>query len=201
MKPRDIAILTLGAVLGLAVITPLSRSQSPAETMRPERDQWRKEIYQQIKRLNEQAERDGIEAWEETRRQAVGATPAQWRVIRPRLEVVEALISDVHTRIWPQISYSTTETPVRVTKCEWRWARSADETPGEALTPGATTCETLLEMLSNEQTPTVEIWEQVELLRGQRKRAADQVPDAQEELRKVLTVRQEAALMVQGWLQ
>lgn len=212
MKPRDITIVTLGAILCLTAIAPLSHSQSPnqesIEAMRRERnqrrrerrEQWQEEIYQQIKRLNEQAECDGIKAWEETRRQAVGAAPAQWRVIKPRLDALEALIFDAHARIRPQISYSTTETPGRVTNCQWRWARSAEERPDAVRTPTETTCETLLEMLSNEQAPIDEIWEQVEVLRRQRKQEAGQMPDAREELRKVLTLRQEAALMVQGRL-
>ena len=222
MKPRDIAIVTLGAILCLTAMAPLSRSQSPrqqkshdvldpnlwkdfpdqeaVEAMRRQRDQWRKERDQQIKRMNEQAERDRRRVLDETWRQAIGAAPAQWRIIKPRLETLEGLMSDVYTRIRPQISYSTTETPGRVTNCQWRWARSAEERPDAVQTLTETTCETLLELLSNEQAPIDEIWGQVEVLRDQRKQAAEQVPDAQVELRKVLTLRQEAAATARAWL-
>ena len=215
MKWRHI-ILMLATALALAVVTPVSRSQSSAppepnqaaiEAMRQaghlERRarlvQWRQEMYQRRQQFREQAERDHLEAWDQTQRRAFGATPAQWRVLKPKLDALNALTSDAYARIRPTVSFGITETPGRVSHCQWRWARSAEKRSDAVLTETETTCETLLGMLSNEQTPIETIWEQVEQLRRQRKQAADEAEAARAKLREILPLRQEAALMVLDW--
>jgi len=226
MKLQGIALLTLGAILGLTTITPLSRSQSPSpqkpsavldanmekraaaqewmERKRREWEQrrrkWQQEHLQRIKQQKAQMEADRPRALDEAYRRAVGATPAQWRVIKPRLEAVRALQADAYARIWPAISSGGIGTSGLITDCGWNWNRPGNKRPGEALSPAEVTCETLRETLSDEQTPIETIWEQVELLRRQRRLAAEQMPDAQAELRKVLTLRQEAAATARAWL-
>ncbi|UCD49167.1 MAG: hypothetical protein JSW27_16740 [Phycisphaerales bacterium] len=226
MRLPHITVVTLGAILYLAVMAPLSRSQPPnrqlpregldpntgkratvqewMERNRRERRQrlekWKKEQLQQIKQQKAQMEADRPRAMDEAYRRAVGATPAQWRVVKPRLEAVRALQADAYARLWPAISSGGVGTSGFITDCGWNWNRPGNKRPGEALSSAETTCETLCEMLSDEQTPVEKIWAQVELLRRQRRLAAEQVPDAQAELRKVLTLRQEAAATAHAWL-
>ena len=226
MRLRNITIVTLAAILCLTVIAPLSRSQPPSpqkpravldpniqkraavqewrERNRRERRQrvekWQKEQLQQIKQRRAQMEADRPRAMDEAFRRAVGATATQWRVIKPRLETVRALQADAYARLWPAISSSGVGTSGFITDCGWNWNRPGNKRPGEALSSAEATCETLGEMLSDEQRPVEKIWEQVELLRRQRRLAAEQVPDAQAELRKVLTLRQEAAATARAWL-
>lgn len=223
MKPREIAIVILASLLCLTIIAPLSHSQSPSvrkshdgldpnqgqrataqewmEKNRREWEQrrrtWEKEQLQQIKQMKTQMEADRPRAMNEAFRQAIGATRTQWRVIKPRLEAVRVLQADAYASLCPMVSFQTSKP---ITNCGWNWNRPGDKRPGEALSSAEATCETLREMLADEQTPVAEIWEQVELLRQQRTLATEQLPDAQVELRKVLTLRQEATATAHAWL-
>ncbi len=202
---------TMGLVLCLTGIVPLSHSQSqqsrtPAEQnmneiIRRQQEQMDRLVTQQMTQLKEQAKREAHRAVDESRRQSIGATPSQWRSIRPRLLAVESLHEEMRARLRPQVSYGLSSDPQPVTNCEWTWKPLVDREPNEPLTAAETTCRRLRDMLGDEQTPIELIWEQVELLRAQRKAAADQTPDAEEALRRVATLRQEAALMAHGWLQ
>ena len=223
MKPRDIAIGTLASLLCLAIIAPLSHSQSPSvrkshdgldpnqgqqaaaqewmEKNRREREQrrkkWHKEQLQEVKQMKTEMEADRPRAMNEAFRRAVGATATQWRVIKPRLEAVRALQADAYTSLCPTVSFGTSKP---ITNCGWNWNRPGNKRPGEALSSAEATCETLREMLADEQTSIEKIWEQVELLRRQRTLATEQLPDAQVELRKVLILRQEATATAHAWL-
>jgi Spy/CpxP family protein refolding chaperone len=82
----------------------------------------------------------------------------------------------------------------------WKWSRpSARESPN-GLSKAETACEELLDVLEDEQASLEEIEQKVEALRRLRSEAARQVPEAQQELRKVLTLDQEATLVLMGWL-
>lgn len=200
-----------GTVLCVMVVAPLSQSQSQPprtsaeqnmnEIMQRQQEQMDRLMLRQMAQLKERAKREAHRAVDESRRQSCGATPSQWRSIRPRLLAVESLHEQMRARLRPQVSYGLSSGPQPVTNCEWTWKPLVDREPNEPLTAAETTCQRLRDMLGDEQTPIESIWEQVELLRAQRKAAADQTPDAEEALRKVATLRQEAALMAHGWLQ
>jgi hypothetical protein len=211
MRPRGRTTAISWIVLGMMMVAPLSHSQpqpprASAEPdmggiMRRRHEEMDRLMLRQMAQLKEQAKRDQRRAVDESRRQSIGATPSQWRSIRPRLLAVESLHSEMRARLRPQISYSLTSGSEPVTNCEWIWKPLSDKEPNEPLTVAETACQTLRDMLVDEQTPIEAIWEQVERLRVQRKHAAEQAPAAEETLRKVATLRQEAALMAYGWLQ
>lgn len=210
MRPRRRIIAMSLTVLCMMMVAPLSHSQSqppqpPAqrnmnEIMRRQQEHIDRLVAGQMAQLKEQARREARRAVDESRRQSVGATPSQWRSIRPRLLAVESLHLEMRARLRPQISYGLTSGSKPVTNCEWIWKPLNDKDPREPLTVAETTCHLLRDMLADEQTPIEPIWEQVELLRAQRKRAAEEVPAAEDTLRKAATLRQEAALMAHGWL-
>jgi hypothetical protein len=199
---------TMGLVLCLTGIVSLSHSQSQQtdesrtqeilEAMRRQQEQWREQNDRQMARFREQAKRDGRRNLDEAKRQAIGATPSQWRTIRPRLQAVEALRLDAYAYLRPQVRLHTSES---VAQCQWTWENIFALDPDKPLTAAETTCRVLRDMLADEQTPIESIWEQVGLLRAQRKQAAEQTGAAEQSLRKVATLRQEAALMVMGSLQ
>ena len=198
---------TMGLVLCLTGIVPPSHSQSQQtdesrtqamlEAMRRQQEQWREQNDRQMARFREQARRDGLRNLDEAKRQAIGATPSQWRTIRPRLLAVESLHEQMRALLRPQVRLHTSES---VAQCQWTWENIFALDPDKPLTAAETTCRVLRDMLADEQAPIETIWEQVELLRAQRKRAAEQAPAAEQTLRKVATLRQEAALMVMGSL-
>jgi hypothetical protein len=197
----------MGLVLCLTGIVPLSHSQLQQtneaktqeilEAMRRQQERWREQNERKMARFQEQAKRDGRRSLDEAQRQVIGATPSQWRTIGPRLQVVQTLRFEAYACLRPQVRLHTSES---VAQCQWTWDNIFALDPDKPLTAAETTCRVLRDMLADEQTPIETIWEQVELLRAQRKRAAEKAPAAEQALRKVATLRQEAALMVMGSL-
>lgn len=202
-------VAAMGLVLCLAGIVPLSHSQSQhsetptaqemMERMQRQQERWREQTDRQMARFQEQAKRDSRRSLDEAKRQAIGATPSQWGTIRPRLQAVSALRHEAYAYLRPQVGLKTSEA---VGRCRWTWENIFALDPDKPLTAAETTsCRMLRDMLADEQTSIEAIWEQVELLRAQRKHAADQLPAAEQALGKVTTLRQKAALMVMGSLQ
>ena len=67
--------------------------------------------------------------------------------------------------------------------------------------PGAAESDALRKALENESSSADELKAKLDAVRGQRKKAAAELASAREDLRKVLTVRQEAALVAAGLLE
>jgi hypothetical protein len=172
-----------------------------------QQERMRRDMVRQIEQSRKQMERDRLRAVETAERESIGATYAQWRTIKPRFQTLEDLMEQSYAMIRPQMSYSkggtvrtgTTEYQ-RPPACKWRWDRPSQDKPWEELGPAERTCEELLDLLTDKSTPLEQIWEKVELLRRQKREAAEQVAEAREELREVVNPRQEAALTVKGYL-
>ena len=82
----------------------------------------------------------------------------------------------------------------------WKWSRpSQRKAPGE-LTEGEKIAEELLELLEDKGSKQEEIEQKIEALRVVRKEAGKQLAQAQQELREVLTFRQEATLVLMRYL-
>lgn len=80
--------------------------------------------------------------------------------------------------------------------------RGGDGQGGEQSTrPGAAESDALRKALESDSTPADELKAKLTAVREQRKKAAAELDAAREELRKVLTVRQEAALVAAGLLE
>ncbi len=201
-------VAAMGLVLCLTGIVPLSHSQSQhsetptaqemMERMQRQQERWREQNDRQMAQFREQARRDSRRSLDEAKRQSIGATPSQWGTIRPRLQAAETLRHEAYAYLRPLVTLRTSES---VGQCRWTWENIFALDPDKPLTAAETTCRVLRDMLTDEQTSIEAIWEQVELLRAQRKQAADQLPAAEQALGKVTTLRQKAALMVMGSLQ
>jgi hypothetical protein len=82
----------------------------------------------------------------------------------------------------------------------WKWSRpSANKSTGK-LTKGDRICEDLLDLLQNKDANPEVIKQKLDALRNIRKKAENQLIKAQQELRKVLTARQQATFVLMGWL-
>jgi len=82
----------------------------------------------------------------------------------------------------------------------WEWSRPwENKAPGE-LTEGERVCEELLALLEDKNSKSQEIEQKIEVLRKVRQEAKKKLVKAQQELRKVLTFRQRARLVLMGLL-
>jgi len=167
----------------------------------------RQEMTRQREQSAKQRERDLAGAREAADRESLGATYAQWRVIKPRFKALADLHEQSAAMIRAQVSFSkgsivrtSTEQYQNPLSCSWRWDRPSEDKTWEQLNPAERTCEELLDLLLDENTPLKQIWEKVEVLRRQKREAAAQVDDACTALREVLNPHQEAVLTVRGYL-
>lgn len=89
-----------------------------------------------------------------------------------------------------------------VTKIEegWKWSRPWESKAPSELTEGERICEELLELLEDKNSKPQEIEQKIEALRKVRQETKKQLAKAQQELREVLTFRQEATLVLMLFL-
>ncbi len=214
MRPRGRIISMLVIVLCLMVAVPSSHPQSQQtsesktrenmEAMHRQQERWREQTQrqqeqwrEQMARFREQLKRDSRRNLDEAKRQAIGATPSQWRAIRPRLEAVEALRWEEHACLRPQVRLHGSNS---VRECQWTWENIFALDPDKPPTAAETACRVLRDMLADERTPIETIWEQVELLRRSKRRRRRAVACRPADVCEVATLRQEAALTVMGSL-
>ena len=162
-----------------------------------------------IEQLDKQRRSESEKRTAESMKQALRATEQQWRAIKPRLDKVEYLSKQAKISITPA-SYKRSRSsgsgpnnqpPVAKVEEGCKWSKSWEEkAPGE-LTEGERTCEELLELLENNGSKQEEIEQKVKALRKVREEAGKQLAMAQQELREVLTVRQEATLVLMRLLE
>lgn len=126
--------------------------------------------------------------------QQLGSSAEEWLVIKPLLaEVIKAQSSDSPFRSSQKMGgrkkgggKAQAPTPV---------AAPADATPAKP-----SPRQTLSKLLADGNTPAPELKAQMEALRAEQKQKAEALRAAREKLRPLLTVKQEATLLLQGYM-
>ncbi|MHC4241716.1 MAG: hypothetical protein ACYS3N_15725 [Planctomycetota bacterium] len=144
----------------------------------------------------------------ESMKQALRATERQWKIIKPRFDRVKYLSKQAKINMTPasyrrsRSSGSNPNNQQSIPKVEegWKWSKEWEKKAPDELTEGERTCEELLELLEDKGSKQEEIEQKVEALREARKEAGKQLAKAQQELREVLTFRQEATLVLMRYL-
>ena len=176
------------------------RSQRP---QRPSRAERAKRIEQAKKQAKEQAR---IQAT----REALEATNAQWRIIQPRLTKVKELQKQANIAVtiknaaWVTTTTTTQKggaSPVTETDRQyenWGYKRPWESNAG--LVGAEKACEALVVLLESNTATDQQKKEAMAMLRRAKEEAGKQLVQARQELREVLTFRQEAILLMMGWL-
>lgn len=101
---------------------------------------------------------------------------------------------------WTPLKDTNSEETRSWNQSGWKWLRpSANKSPGK-LTKGERICEELLDLLQDKGANPEAIRQRVDALRNIREKAERQLVKARQELHNVLTPRQEATLVLMGWL-
>jgi hypothetical protein len=130
-------------------------------------------------------------------KQAIGASDDEWPVLRPRAEKVLALLREANA--------GRDLRPPKTKEPKGKDAKQG-EPPAEPAAPKATSDVTdksrdLLQAVADQQVPVGDVRARIAAVRQARARARADLAKAQEELRELLTVRQEAVLIVVGVLE
>ena len=173
-----------------------------------------------------QRQRESKKRQEEAIKQAIGATAKQWKVIKPRLEKVQNLARQSEISISLLISGSSSgsgesstrnqrgtgtyagggsarNAPSRPNNKEtyssqytWKWYKPWGSKARGNLTKGERICEELLKLIKDKNSRTEEIEQKMEILWKIRQENKEKLSKARQELREVLTYRQEATLIM-----
>ncbi len=190
------------------VVKPESWTQQWQKMNEQRRQQWQIENEKRIEQLQKQSRIESKKRSAESMRQALQATKQQWKVIKPRLDRVKYLSKQARVSITPQSykrsrgSGGSPNNQQSVARVEegWKWTKVWEKKASAELTEGERICEELLELLEDKGSKQEEIEQKIEVLREERKKAGIQLAKAQQELRQHLNLRQEATLVLLGWL-
>jgi len=173
------------------------------------REQRKLEREQRRKEWEKQKEEAGGFIYEKF---ALGATEEQWNVIKPKLEKVRHLRdlerSTVNLFLTSSSGSGTSSRDSRSANVPtWQWNISwKDKAPAE-LTKAQKIANTLMDLVDNKYTKAKEFKRKMDALRKSRskeepekKKKKEELSKARQELREVLTTRQEAPLVLMGWL-
>ena len=207
-RRRMIAVLLICSSLAAFAVQTLSQTRSsnrtpispdPQRGARPkiDREQKRAELQKSI------AKRRKEFLWE---KYALKPTDQQWSLIKPKLEKVQYLrlrVCSTAGLLLTSSSGSGAGAGARPIEPRFQWRINwKDQAPAE-LTEAQRNANVLMELVDNDATTAEEFQRAVDALRVSRSRQAQlgkELSKAREDLRKVLTTRQEAVLVLMRWL-
>jgi hypothetical protein len=134
---------------------------------------------------------------------ALRVTEEQWNLIRPKLKIVINLWDQVNSTIGASVSSGSTASRTEPSGPKLQWERPWKYKPLKELTEAQRLAEQLRILLEKKDTPMEVLRRKAAALRKARSKEAEiqkQLDEARRELREILTTRQEAVLVLLGWL-
>jgi hypothetical protein len=205
-KRRIILVLVLCFSIAVFTVQTLPRTRTSNRTVkqrRLEREQRRKEWEK------EKAEGFLHEKY------ALGVTKEQWKLIKPKLEKVQNLRRQIRISMragWgprrlPGSTGPEYMDPKYLHEWSWRWFKPSESKGPAELTESERIVEELINLVEAKNTKAEEFNLKMDALRkirsrqeAEKKEKKEELSKALKELREVLTTRQEAALVLMGWL-
>jgi hypothetical protein len=166
---------------------------------RLQREQRQQELKQELKKEREEA--GGIACW--FAKVALGETEEQWNLIQPKLKKVIDLWYRANSTIGAGVSGGSTDSRREPSLPKLQWERPWKYKPLFELTEAQRLARQLRILLEKKDTPPEVFRRKVAALRKARSKEAEiqkQLAEARRELREGLTTRQEAVLVLKGWL-
>ena len=134
---------------------------------------------------------------------ALGASEEQWKLIRLKLGKVDDFQNQAYSTIEAGISGSSTSGQTEASIPKLQWDRPWKYTPLFEMTEAQRLARELRILLEKKDTPPEVFRSKIAALRKARSKEAEiqkQLAEASKELREILTTRQEAILVLLGWL-
>ena len=161
---------------------------------------------QQIKEFQERVAKIRKEFLYE--KSALGATDEQWKVIKAKLERVRQLRDQARSTAGLGLTSSSgsgtsSRDRARRNVPTWQWTKRWKDKAISKLTDSQKIANELIKLVENRNTTPEQFRRKMDALRKARGEDAEikrQLSEAQQELRELLTTRQEAALVLMNWL-
>jgi hypothetical protein len=167
------------------------------EMAQKRKQQWLQSDQRRKEFKNEREEAGGIACW--FAKAALGETEEQWKLIQPKLEKVINLWDQANSTI--EAGGSSNSQTAIVPKLQWH--RPWKYKPLLEMTEAQRLARELRILLEKKDTPPEVFRSKVAALRKARSEQAEigkQLVEARRQLREILTTRQEAILVLLGWL-
>ncbi|OHB79639.1 MAG: hypothetical protein A2Z25_00495 [Planctomycetes bacterium RBG_16_55_9] len=181
--------------------------KSELEKRRKEREKQGSKYKPPSKAEKEKKYKEYLEEVAESRREflpekyALKPTEEQWKIIKPKMEKVRFLRDRARDSVvWTLTSSSGNSSQ---NGPDWQWVVDWKDKPPAELTEAQKIANELMVLIDKKDTTSEQYRRKIEALRKSRLELAKikrQYAEAKQELRKVLTTRQEAALVLMGWL-
>ncbi|MEA3225228.1 MAG: hypothetical protein U9Q07_04695 [Planctomycetota bacterium] len=227
---RKMIILGTAILLAAAMFSGPSLSQTRRTTPRLSSEEvhrrhleWATKRREKFKQMREQAIAEAMkqarrQTTEQSFREALKASDAQWPIILPKLMKVDDLQEEIKVAVrikdaqWVTTTETlrgnrgasnagTSNTPVTNTTRhyeDWRYTKSWERET--ELTKAQKACDELVALFDSGEATDEQKREKMNALRQIRREAAEELTAAQQELRKALSLRQEATLVMMGLL-
>ena len=134
---------------------------------------------------------------------ALATTQEQWKLIKAKLEKVRHLREQANSAVGVSLAGGSSDKRKKEVVPTWQWKRPwKDKTPAE-LSEAQKLTKELIALVERKNTSPETYRRKMAALRKARSKEAQlqqQLAEAQKELREILTTRQEAALVLMGWL-
>ena len=134
---------------------------------------------------------------------ALGAPEEQWRHIRSKLEKVNNLRNQANSTVGASVSGGSTDSRTEPSGPKLQWERPWKDKPLNELTEAQRLARHLRMLLKKKDTTPQVFRRKVTALRKAKSKEVEiekQLAEARRELREGLTTRQEAVLVLKGWL-
>ena len=223
-KRRIILVLVVCFSIVFFTVQTLPQTLSSNRTVkqsRLEREERRKEFKRRSEQFKLESEQRRKE-WEKEKAEgflhekyALGVTKEQWKLIKPKLEKVQNLRRQIRISMragWgprrlPGSTGPEYMDPKYLHEWSWRWFKPSESKGPAELTESERIVEELINLVEAKNTKAEEFNLKMDTLRkirsrqeAEKKEKKEELSKALKELRDVLTTRQEAALVLMGWL-
>ena len=195
-RRRIVFMLVLCCSIAFLAVQSLSQARSSRFGL--DREQRLKEFHQRVAKTKKEFlhEKYGLRATEE-----------RWKVIKAKLEKVRQLRDQARSTIGMGLTSSSASGTSRGNTSRnvptWQWDKPwKDKNPSE-LTNAQKIAVQLIKLVENNNTSSGQFRLKIDALRKARKeedQIKKQLSEAQQELRELLTTRQEAALVLMNWI-
>lgn len=162
----------------------------------------------------EERQKEAQEKWDQIKREllnekrALAVTEEQWKLIKPKLERVRELRDKARSTVGLSLASSSAggESPAGAKSQSiptWQWNISWEDKAPVELSEAQKNAEEIITLLDKKNATPEEFKQKIDALRESRakqKKLEERLSKAREELRKGLTPRQEAALVLMRWL-
>ena len=216
----------LGFLVCFSIVVFVGQSLSQPPAGRPDFERMRsmspEEKVRYFRRMAEKQRRMAEEQEAQAMKEALEADEQQWKVIEPKLRKVKACREQAFVGIGLpfQSSFTSSFTPApgqtggqnfggwaggfqyQTSSGQGAFAHSSSpwKDSGRPPTEGERICDELFDLLQDRNSQPEEIRPKMDALRQARVKAGRQLAKAQQELREVLTFRQQARLVLMGLL-